>query len=139
MFALVLDGIRRIIARILLRDRRFAPAVVTIVHVDQAKPSVAGFLQRVQPSTNFHLAARLASVSHLNTKSGRTPCARQRPDTRCKQIPKLLPRVVKRNAATKPRPRVATAEMRSPQPNIVTLTQPTARCAHLDIRLAQAA
>ncbi len=145
MFALMLDRIQAIIIRFFARNHTVAPAAVGVIHAEITTPShspatmVAGFLQRIEQPANFHLAARLASVSHLNTKAGRTPCSRQRPDARCKQIPKLLPRVVKRNAATGQKPRVAIAAMPLAQPNIITLTQPTARNMRLDIRIARAA
>ena len=145
MFSFLKAKIRRIFNRLVSGDYVIAPAAVAVDRTQITQQSlppataVAGFLQRIERPTNFHLAARLASVSHLNTKAGKIACSRQRPDARSKQMPKLQPRVPKRNAAAGRNQRVAIAAMPLVQPNVITLTQPTARCVPLDIRTARAA
>ena len=145
MFAFMLDRIQGIISRLFVRNHTVAPTAIAVTSAETTKPSlppataVAGFLQRTQPPTNFHLAARLASVSHLNTKAGRIPCSRQRPDARSKQMPKLQPRVVKRSTAPATKPLIAMAAQPLAQQNVVALINPAARCVPLDIRIARAA
>ena len=94
--------------------------------------------QPILPAIDFHLSSRLASVAHLNTKAGRMPCPRNRPDARAKVMPKRLQITPKRCAINPAKKRSATSSTPA-QVEIIRLLQPQPRCVPLDIRIAQAA
>jgi len=112
----------------------------TIASPPAPAPAVAGFVQRVAPPADFHLAARLASVAHLNTRTGRIPASSGKRTANTKAVPKLQPATRKRTTvpATVIRSRAAVQTARSAQ----VLPMPKAsrsRCIPLDIRIQQAA
>ena len=107
--------------------------------------AVAGFVYRLEPAleittpVDFHLSARLASVAHLNTRAGRLPSKRQRPNTNEKAMPKLQQQLPKRSVIGAQKPRFSKAMTTNQGAQVVTLIQPTSRCIPLDIRIARAA
>ena len=107
--------------------------------------AVAGFVYRLEPTsatttaTEFHLSARLASVAHLNTRAGRVPSNRQRPNTTNKAMPKLQQHLPKRSVISAQKPRYSKAVNMNQGAQVVALIQPTSRCIPLDIRIARAA
>jgi hypothetical protein len=119
------------------------PTTVTVVRETIAPPpapAVAGFVLRLAPPADLHLAARLASVAHLNTKAGRIPAARGKPAANSKAMPKLQP-------ATRKRSPVQTSAIRGPatmppvrNAQVVPMQKTSgSRCIPLDIRIQQAA
>ena len=116
-------------------------------------PAVAGFEQRLEPElelrpllapraqrpVDFQLAARLASVAHLNTRAGRVPNSRQRPNAQAKVMPKLVNHAPKRSAITTQKPRIASRPVVAVQAENVTQLQLESRCIPLEVRIARAA
>jgi hypothetical protein len=138
----MLHNLRNRVSRLLQRlfGRRSRPVSVTPAREAIVSPAVAGFVFRLAPPVDFQLAARLASVAHLNTKAGRIPTSRGRPATNSKPIPKLQP-------ATRKRAPTQAAKMRGPakievarNAQVIAIQTPSnSRCIPLDIRIQQAA
>ncbi len=105
-----------------------------------AVPAVAGFVLRLPPPpTNFHLAARLASVAHLNTRAGRAPYVPTQPVTAAKAMPTVTTASRKRGAmapAVTKRPSLVRGK---PSNNVVALPTAAARCIALADRIKNAA
>jgi hypothetical protein len=106
-----------------------------------AAPAVAGFVHRIAaPPVDFHLAARIASVAHLNTRAGRSPATRPQRAPATKAIPKLQQAGRKRSPVPTQRP-LPRAQSAAEPTGVVTMsrTAPRSRCVPLDIRIAEAA
>ena len=116
-----------------------APVAVTI---DQQVPAVAGFVSRLPPPpADFHLSARLASVAHLNTRSGRVPALRGRRPAAAKAVPKLVPATRKRSPIPHQRVRPTAPTVAPIAADVVAMAKQPAisRCIPLDIRIELAA
>ena len=122
---------------------RRRPAAVIVVRETIAAapaPAVAGFVFRLAPPADLHLAARLASVAHLNTKVGRIPASRGKRAAHSKAIPKLQPATRKRAPAPTSRMR-GPAKIQATEAAQALPMQPpsSSRCIPLDIRIQRAA
>jgi hypothetical protein len=122
---------------------RSRPAAVTEVReaiVSAPAPAVAGFAYRLGPPAEFQLAARLASVAHLNTKAGRIPATRGKRAVNAKTIPKLQPATRKRAPTPAAKLRGSAKIEISRNAQVIAMQTPSnSRCIPLDIRIQQAA